>query len=168
MKPLLLVDGYNVIGAWAMAAQKRWPVEECRAQLLVRTEEYAAYLGYEAVLVYDGTHSERRIRSAEQVGDVRIVFTRHGETADQFIERLCDTQPRHREVRVVTNDAVEQLVVLGRGAARLPAREFLREVAQARAAQRARIEQPVPKRNTLLSRLPPEQQEALERMRRGK
>ncbi len=167
MTSLLVVDGYNVIGAWELAAQKGWTFEECRERLLVRLEEYAAYHGYQAVLVFDGTKSERRVRSMEQVGNVQVVYTRHGETADQYIERLCDEQPRHREVRVVTNDAVEQLVVLGRGAARMPARELLREMAQAHAAQRAQIAQPGIKRNMLISRLPQEQRDALEKMRRG-
>jgi predicted RNA-binding protein with PIN domain len=167
MNPLLVVDGYNIIGAWELAAQKGWSFEECRAQLLARLEEYAAYHALAAVLVFDGTRSERLVRSEEQVGAVRVVYTRHGETADQYIERLCDGQPRHREVRVATSDAVEQTVILGRGASRLPARELLREMAQARAAQRAQIERPRLKYSPLIGRLPQEQQEALERMRRG-
>lgn len=167
MKPLLIVDGYNVIGAWELAARKRWPFEECREQLLARLEEYAAFHGYEAVLVFDGTHSDRLVRSQERVGDVQVIYTRQGETADQYIERLCDTQPRRREVLVATNDAVEQTVVLGRGASRLPARELLRGIAQAHAQQRAQIGQSPVKRNPLIARLPKEQQAALERMRRG-
>lgn len=167
MKPLLIIDGYNVIGAWELAVKKRWSFEECREQLLRRLEEYAAYHGHEAVLVFDGTNSERRVRSEEQAGAVRVIYTRHGETADQYIERLCDGQPRHREVRVATNDSVEQTIILGRGASRMPARELLREMAQAQAAQRAKIDQPVLKRNPLMARLPAEQQALLERMRRG-
>jgi len=167
MKPLLIVDGYNVIGAWELAARKRWAFEECRERLTVRLEEYAAYHGCETWLVFDGTKSERRVRSMETRGAVRVVYTRHGETADQYIERLCDEQPRHREVRVATNDSVEQLVILGRGAARVPARELLREMEQAQDAQRARIGPPAVKRDLLIHRLPKEQAEALEKMRRG-
>ena len=167
MTPLLIVDGYNIIGAWALAEKKQWPFEECRDQLLVRLEEYAAYHGCEAVLVFDGTKSERKVRSEEHVGNVRVVYTRHGETADQFIERLCDGQPRYREVRVATNDSVEQLVILGRGATRVPARELLREMAQAHTAQRAAIASGQGKRNPLIDRLPRHQREALEKMRRG-
>ncbi len=168
MTPLLVVDGYNVIGAWELAAQKGWSFEECREQLTVRLEEYSAFHGCETVLVFDGTNSERLIRSKEKRGQVQVVYTRHGETADQFIERLCDEQPRHRDVRVATSDSVEQLVILGRGAARVPARELLREMAQAHQAQRAQIGQAPIKRNPLIARLPKEQAEALERMRRGK
>ncbi len=167
MTPLLVVDGYNIIGAWELAAQKKWSFDECRDRLITRLEEYAAFHGVEAVLVFDGTKSERRVRSEERVGCVRVVYTRHGETADQYIERLCDQEPRHREVRVATNDSVEQLVVLGRGAARVPSRELLREMAQAHAAQRAKIGDAGVKRNPLIARLPEAQRQALERMRRG-
>lgn len=167
MKPLLIVDGYNVIGAWELAAKKRWTFEECREQLMHRLEEYAAFHGCETVLVFDGTKSERLVRSEEVSGAVRVVYTRHGETADQYIERLCDTQPRHREMRVATNDAVEQTIVLGRGASRVPARELLREMAQAHAQQRAQIGVTSIKRSRLVDRLPAQQQALLEKMRRG-
>ena len=168
MKPLLVVDGYNVIGAWEMAANKGWSFEECREQLTVRLEEYAAFHGCEVILVFDGTRSERLLRSHETRGAVEIVFTRHGEIADQYIERLCDGQPRYREVRVATSDNVEQTVILGRGATRLPSRELLREMAQAHAAQRDQISRmPAAKSNMLISRLPKPQRDALEKMRRG-
>lgn len=168
MKPLLVVDGYNVIGAWELAAKKGWSFEECREQLTTRLEEYAAFHGCEVVLVFDGTRSERLLRSHETRGAVEIVFTRHGEIADQYIERLCDGQPRYREVRVATSDNVEQTVILGRGATRLPSRELLREMAQAHAAQRDQISRmPAAKSNMLISRLPKPQRDALEKMRRG-
>lgn len=168
MKPLLVVDGYNVIGAWELAAKKGWSFVECREQLTVRLEEYAAFHGCEVILVFDGTRSERLLRSHETRGAVEIVFTRHGEIADQYIERLCDGQPRYREVRVATSDNVEQTVILGRGATRLPSRELLREMAQAHAAQRDQISRmPAAKSNMLISRLPKPQRDALEKMRRG-
>ena len=168
MKPLLVVDGYNVIGAWELAAKKGWSFEECREQLTARLEEYAAFHGCEVILVFDGTRSERLLRSHETRGAVEIVFTRHGEIADQYIERLCDGQPRYREVRVATSDNVEQTVILGRGATRLPSRELLREMAQAHAAQRDQISRlPAAKSNMLISRLPKPQRDALEKMRRG-
>lgn len=167
MKRLLIVDGYNVIGAWELAEKKGWTFEECREQLLIRLEEYVAYHGMEAFLVFDGTRSERLVRTEEKAGGVTVIYTRHGETADQYIERLCDTQPRYREVCVATSDSVEQTVILGRGAVRMPARELLREMAQARSAQRAQTGRPLLKRNSLIDRLPEHQREALERMRRG-
>ena len=34
MRPLLIVDGYNVIGAWREAEKERWSIDECRDRLL--------------------------------------------------------------------------------------------------------------------------------------
>ncbi len=167
MIPLLVVDGYNVIGAWELGKKKKWTFEEYRERLILRLEEYAAYHGFEVALIFDGTKSERLIRSEDRQGAVRVVYTRHGETADQYIERLCDGQPRHREVRVATNDSVEQTIILGRGAIRVPVRELLQEMANAHAMQRAQIERPSVKSNPLIAHLSEQQQEAFEKMRRG-
>ena len=69
---------------------------------------------------------------------------------------------------MATSDNVEQTVILGRGATRLPSRELLREMAQAHAAQRDQISRmPAAKSNMLISRLPKPQRDALEKMRRG-
>lgn len=167
MNPLLVIDGYNIIGAWELARKKNWSFEQCRDELIHRLIEYAAFHGFDAILVFDGTKSGRLIRSEETVGAVRVVYTRHGETADQYIERLCDSQPKNREVRVATSDSVEQTIVLGRGAARVPARELLREMAQVSSMQRESIQRTPVQKSTLISRLPEKQREILERMRRG-
>lgn len=167
MNSLLVVDGYNVIGAWKLVTQKGWTIDQSREELLHRLSEYVAFHGYEAVLVFDGTKSGRLIRSTETVGTVQVVYTRQGETADQYIERFCDMQPKYREIQVVTNDSVEQTIVLGRGAARVPSRELLRDMAETHTAQRIRLERTPVKKSTLLSRLPEDQREILERMRRG-
>ncbi|MEG0767830.1 MAG: NYN domain-containing protein [Clostridia bacterium] len=168
MIPLLVVDGYNVIGAWQKAVQQGWSMDEARDRLLHVLCEYAAFEGLEVMLVFDGTQSERRVRTLERYGAVTQVFTRQGETADQYIERLVDGLPRSREVRVATSDGVEQTVVWGRGAIRVPSRELLRDMAQTQQQQHAQISRAPIKHHSLLSRLPPEQQAALEKMRRQK
>lgn len=167
MTSLLVVDGYNIIGAWELAKKKKWPIEQCRDELIHRLIEYVAFHGCEVILVFDGTKSGRLIRSKEMVGALQVIYTRHGETADQYIERLCDTQPRNRELRVATSDSVEQTIVLGRGAARVPARELLREMAQVISTQQQHLQKTPVQKNTLISRLPEKQREILERMRRG-
>ena len=169
MKPLLVVDGYNVIGAWELAAKKGWSFEECREQLTVRLEEYAAFHGCEVILVFDGTRSERLLRSHETRGAVEIVFTRHGEIADQYIERLCDGQPRYREVRVATSDNVEQTVILGRGATRISSRELWWELNQTRSRGRDQHRpNPASGASTIAAAMPRAQYELLDEIRRRK
>jgi predicted RNA-binding protein with PIN domain len=167
MKPLLLVDGYNIIGAWSRAVREGWTIEESRDRLQRALEDYAAYAGVEVTLVFDGHHGERKQRSRERTGALTCVFTRQGETADHYIEAVAANHPRYRPLQVATSDNVEQTVVLGRGAVRISAREMLAELTEVRArGAQAHAEDPATRRNPIEARLPPEQREKLERMRR--
>lgn len=128
MKPLLIVDGYNVIGAWRDAERHAWSLDECRDRLMRQLEDYSGSSGEEVVLVFDGYQSDRRVRTEEAHGNVTLVFTRHGETADSYIERIVAQTPKYRTVRVATSDGLEQSQVLSSGATRLTSRELLVEL----------------------------------------
>lgn len=45
MKPLLVVDGYNVIGAWTEAEKQGWPLDACRDKLLHLLQDLSGYTG---------------------------------------------------------------------------------------------------------------------------
>ena len=166
MKPLLLVDGYNVIGAWERVRREHLTHEEAREALLHLLADYAGYSGQEIIVVFDGYKSGRRVRSEDMVSGVRVVFTMQGETADNYIESVCDRTPRYREVRVATSDGVEQTVTMGRGAVRISSRELLIELSHVRRTGHVSHEQNGPRRNTVDSQLPEDVRSALEKMRR--
>ena len=169
MRPLLIVDGYNVIGAWREAEKARWSIDECRDRLLRLLEDYSGYSGEDVVLVFDGYQSDRKTRTEEQFGNLTLVYTRHGETADSYIERLVAQTPKYRAVRVATSDGLEQSQVLSTGAIRLTSRELLRELRhlRQRGMEQHRTVSAAPKAS-LASRLPQDTLNALEAMRRGK
>lgn len=168
MKPLLLVDGYNIIGAWPDATRKGWSVDECRDRLLHLLEDYAGETGEEVVLVFDGYQSERKQRSVDKLQHATVIFTKHGETADSYIERQVALCPKYRSVRVATSDGLEQSQVLANGAVRVSARELLRELKEHKVRQRQRqSHQSIVKRNPLFNHLSKEQAEQLEKIRRG-
>ena len=169
MRPLLIVDGYNVIGAWREAEKERWSIDECRDRLLRLLEDYSGYSGEDVVLVFDGYQSDRKTRTEEQFGNLTLVYTRHGETADSYIERLVAQTPKYRAVRVATSDGLEQSQVLSTGAIRLTSRELLRELRhlRQRGMEQHRTDNTMPK-TSLASRLPQDTLNALEAMRRGK
>ena len=166
MKPLLLVDGYNVIGAWERVRREHLTHEEAREALLHLLADYAGYSGQEIIVVFDGYKSGRRVRSEDTVSGVRVVFTMQGETADNYIESVCDRTPRYREVRVATSDGVEQTVTMGRGAVRISSRELLIELSHVRRTGHVSHAQNGPRRNTVDSQLPEDVRSALEKMRR--
>ena len=170
MKPLLIVDGYNVIGAWSEAEKKGWPLDESRDRLMRQLEDYAGFSGEEILLVFDGYQSERTTTTEEKHGDLTLVFTRHGETADSYIERVTYELRgrRYRELRVATSDGLEQSQVLSSGAIRMTSRELLRELREMRkSGMSAHQNQPNMNRNTIFSRMPEDIRARLEKLRRG-
>ncbi len=138
MKPLLLVDGYNIIGAWSQADRAAWPLHECRDRLIHLLEDYAGYTAQEVVVVFDGYKGDKPISTVEKRGGLSVVYTKRGQTADQYIEAACQGLPPYREARVATSDRVEQTLILGRGATRLSARELLSELQSERSRGRDR------------------------------
>ena len=167
MKPLLLVDGYNVIGAWDVPKKEHLTIEESRERLVHLVADYAGYSGQEVIVVFDGLYTDRPVRSLSETHGVTVVFTKHGESADNYIEATCDAAPKWRQVRVATSDNCEQTVTMGRGAVRLSSREFLIELSHVRDGGRGQMRPERPPRSDLFSRLPQKQRELFDRMRRG-
>ena len=56
---------------------------------------------------------------------------KEAETADMYIEKVTHNLATNNRVRVVTSDGLEQLIILGSGALRIPSRAFKEEVQQA-------------------------------------
>ena len=171
MKPLLIVDGYNVIGAWSEAEKKGWSLDESRDRLMRQLEDYAGFSGEEILLVFDGYQSERTTTTEEKHGDLTLIFTRHGETADSYIERAAAQTPRYRDATFSARVVIypeEQSQVLSSGAIRMTSRELLRELREMRkSGMSAHQNQPNMNRNTIFSRMPEDIRARLEKLRRG-
>ena len=167
MKPLLLVDGYNVLGAWDVPRAEHLSIDEARERLVHLIADYAGYSGEEVIVVFDGHYTDRTVRSHTTMHGVEVIFTKHAESADNFIEAQCAAAPKWRHVRVATSDSTEQTVTMGRGAVRISSREFLLELTQTRVTGRVRMKEEKISRGDIFSRLPPHQREIFERMRRG-
>lgn len=168
MRKILLVDGYNVLCAWK--GVPRGPLEDARDELVHALSDYAGYSGQQVILVFDAWQSDRPVRTSQQSGALTVVFTKRGETADHYIERLCDgyaasIDAGRIEVRVATSDFVEQTVVLARGATRMPARELIAEFERVRNIPAKKAEPP--RKSTVMEHLPEDVRQKLERIRRG-
>ena len=169
---LLIVDGYNVINARRdKAADSPGSLADAREKLVSDLMDYAGWSGQQVILVFDAWLSDRQVRTEEQRGGVTVVYTQKGEIADRYIERLCDelaadVELRRLEVRVASSDGLEQTIVLGRGAARMSARELIVEMRQLREAGIRRTSaRPAPRRSPIGERLPEEIRRKLEQMR---
>lgn len=133
----LLVDGYNVIFSWDhLHTLANDDIGAAREALINVLCNYQGYRQCEVILVYDA-YKVPGGRETEDVGGIHIVYTKQAETADTYIEKVSRQLAKKHRVRVVTSDALEQLIILGGGALRVSSREFQEEVAQAEAEIRA-------------------------------
>ena len=140
----LLVDGYNIIHAWdELRALARQDLDAARERLIHRLRNYQGWTRRKVIVVFDAYKVKGNPGSVERAGDVYTVYTREAETADMYIEKTTYALAReHREhrVRVATSDGMEQMIILGHGAVRMPAAELEFEVKQAEAEIRNAIQ----------------------------
>lgn len=166
---ILLVDGYNIIGAWPELEQlKELDLEEARFRLLEMLADYQGYTGMRVYVVFDAHQVSGAGVSFKQY-KLEVVYTKEKETADECIERLCrELAARSNSIYVATSDMVEQSVAFGQGALRISARELLLDVEQAqRQVGHALHERNAGARNPLDDRVSMDVRIQLERMRRG-
>ena len=125
----VLVDGYNIIFAWdELRALARSSLDAARTRLIERLRNYQGWRQCPVIIVFDAYKVKGNPGSVETLGGVSVVYTKEAETADMYIEKAAyDLSKRHR-VRVATSDALEQVIILGGGALRVPASAFEAEV----------------------------------------
>lgn len=129
MEEILIVDGYNIIGAWPELRELKriGKLEEARDQLIQWLEEYQAYSGRQVIVVFDA-HQVPGLGKKDQNGRLTVYFTKEDETADEMIEKLVKKlNHRRRQIYVATSDYTEQRVIFGEGALRISARELALE-----------------------------------------
>lgn len=136
----LLVDGYNVIFSWDRLKELAQDnMDAARNALINILCNYQGYKKCNVILVFDAYKVKGAVREVEKVDNITIVYTKEAETADMYIEKASYKLAKNNQVRVVTSDAVEQLIILGTGALRVSSREFQFEVQAAEEEIRQRI-----------------------------
>ncbi len=170
MKPVhvLLVDGYNIIGAWEELRQlKDRQLEESRDLLIERMAEYKAYTGWRVIIVFDA-YMVPGIESKSKRHDVEVLFTRENETADEKIEKLVsELMHRRVQIHVATSDFTEQWVVFAQGALRKSARELEIEMKEIRTLISGKVKVYEDQRPSSKIPLTDEIKEVFEKWRRG-
>lgn len=167
----IFVDGYNVINYWPRLKDiKAFSFEAARQELIETLSNYASYKGYKIFIVFDAHMVSGSIEKREKVSDnIIVIFTKEGETADNFIEREVNRIGRKSEVCVVTSDSLEQQIVFQRGAVRMSSIEFYHEIKAVESKIKKKIEKKYSeKRYTLEDRIQQNILEKLEKIRRSK
>lgn len=132
---ILLVDGYNIIGAWAELKEirDRDGLEAARRALVEDLLSYSAYQDFDTEVVFDaqyqGTPGTREVINRHFC----IFYTNYRQTADSYIELACsrfrnDIRKYNQRLVVATSDQAQRLTVIGYGAECMSAQKLWAEV----------------------------------------
>lgn len=161
-----MVDAYNVLyDLWGREGRGGRSLEDGRLDLLRRLQDYVAFAGVDLFLVYDGS---AKSRGQETYGRLQVVYTKKGETADSYIERLAyELLAKDLQVCVVTSDYEEQKNVFGSGALRLSSREFYQLLAASKSKQGAFLRDKGGRHNHLDGRIDDRVLRVFQKLRKG-
>ena len=98
--------------------------------------DYAGFTKTKILVVFDGYKREGNPGEKSQQGNLQIVYTPQGQTADRYIEELADEIGASYRVYAASSDSLVQLSSFRSGVLRMSAKELLREVEQAKADMR--------------------------------
>lgn len=125
----VLVDGYNIIFAWdELKELAKDNIDGARDKLLDIMSNYQGYKGCTVIVVFDAYNVKRHTETVYKHDNVFVVYTRAAETADMYIAKTTHKMSSKYKVTVATSDALEQLIIMGHGALRMSAMNFLEEV----------------------------------------
>lgn len=133
--PIMLVDAYNIIGAWPKL--KKWQelgdFDAARSELTDIMASFSAYHGYQTTLVFDAYGTPSSGVTEKVTKNLKLHFTEHRQTADTYIEKCCAAVHRHplrhlKRIIVVTSDRLQHLTASGFGAEILSASALEQEV----------------------------------------
>jgi uncharacterized protein len=85
-----------------------------REALIKQLRHYQDWTGVAVVIVCDG--KEPKINARSDPGDVQIVYSRRGQTADAIIERLASKYGERFDLTIATSDLWEAQTVHASGA----------------------------------------------------
>jgi predicted RNA-binding protein with PIN domain len=122
----IIVDGYNFIGS---EKGLNGNIEARREDLIDRLARYQAIKGYPVTVVFDGWRSGWPEEHGELRRGIEVVFSRHGERADQVIARMAEEMGS--ACLVVSSDREVARNVQAAGGVAVSAGEFESRLAQA-------------------------------------
>lgn len=119
----IVVDGYNLIRqSPSLSTIDALGLQRGREELIKRLSQYRRIKRHPITVVFDGWRGENPHEVKEKERGINIIFSRHGEKADDVIKRIAAKQ-RERIV-VVTSDHEVADFSQRHGAAIINSRDF--------------------------------------------
>lgn len=172
--PNLLVDGYNIIGAWASLdrVQNADGLIAAREALIETLTNYSAFRGFYTQIVFDAYAQAEPSHQEQVTRNLVIHYTDYGQTADSYIEKVCaqfrSSRTRKSRIVVATSDRIQRQTVVGYGAEWMSAQQLEADVQFSKLGVEQH-QQPSkrPSSRYLMNNLDKSVQEKLRRMRFG-
>ena len=124
-KPLLyLIDGYNLM-YFLDEDNAISNLISARENIINLVCDFAGYVNAEVILVFDAYKTDSHKNEVIENDNINIVYTKHKQTADQYIEHKSEELNKDYKVIVVTSDNLEQLRAYANNASIISSREFL-------------------------------------------
>lgn len=125
----LLVDGYNIIFAWdELKDIAKSNMDAARFRLMDMLCNYQSQKEDTVIVVFDAYKVEGNKGDKSQYHNIHVVYTKEAETADQYIEKFVHNAGHKYDVTVATSDALEQMIIMSKGAKRLSAQGLKEEL----------------------------------------
>ncbi len=129
---ILVIDGYNIIFAWdELKEMSKLNLESARDMLIDILRNYQGYTGKKILVIFDAYKNPGSIGHKEKWDDLEVHYTKENETADHYIEKFVVENVKKYRITVATSDGLEQMLIFGQGALRMPARELRERVISA-------------------------------------
>jgi hypothetical protein len=99
----IFVDGYNVIQcAPSFQAARMQSLAAARDQLLALLHNRYRHTPHQVIVVFDGNETLEQVCHERRI---RVIYSRHGETADSVITRLAaSARAEGREIEIYSDD----------------------------------------------------------------
>ena len=154
----LLVDGYNIIYAWQELKElAAVSLDGARGKLQDILCDYQAMKGCQVMVVFDAYRLQGHPVEVLDYHNIRVVFTKEAETADQYIEKFAVRHAKEYSITVATSDGLEQVIIRGQGCGLLSAKDLQEEIKRSKTDFKAQhMEQGMKDRNLLGEYLPKE------------
>ena len=166
MREFLIIDGYNIINAWAdLFDLNVLSLEEARKKFLDMLSDYQGYTGCRMVVVFDAYKVKEGLGSLGTHDNIKVVYTRENQTADNFIERFVKEYGAGKIIHVATGDYMEQKTILQKGGFRMTPSELKIEIQNSK-KEHFQKKHKRKDRNFLENRLTGEQRSIFESIRR--
>ena len=119
----IIIDGYNLIRqSDTFSLFDLQDIQSGREALIDALVEYKKKKKHPITVVFDGTDAVGLDRERQQAGGVKIIFSRHGETADTVIKKMAATQ--REKALVVSSDRDIVDFASGQGATAIASWQF--------------------------------------------